>query len=221
MKRLRAFWEIEPDHIVASLLNALLEYACSIGNIDASDKQKAIKIIYRLQDKELPKKKLFEEKDFLRKEYSNIDWGKLNITEQLKLVVRQRIEEIQKGISAQVPLAVIFLCGSTLEGILVEIASQNLKKFNQASSAPINKGKNKELHRWSLQSLIEVAHEIGLLDLDVKRHSHSLRNFRNYIHPHQQMTENFYPDIHTAKICWQVLQAAIAQIIKNKAGKNA
>ena len=38
------------------------------------------------------------------------------------------------------------------------------------------------------------------------------RGFRNYIHPYQQQASNFAPDEHTARICLQVLKAAIAQL---------
>ena len=40
----------------------------------------------------------------------------------------------------------------------------------------------------------------------------SEKDFRNYIHPRQQLSQNFNPDMHTAKISWQVLQAAIADL---------
>lgn len=41
---------------------------------------------------------------------------------------------------------------------------------------------------------------------------HDLRNFRNYLHPHQQMISGFTPDEHTAKVCFQVLKAALASV---------
>ena len=47
---------------------------------------------------------------------------------------------------------------------------------------------------------------------DVKKFSHALRDFRNYIHPYQQMSIGFQPDEHTARICFQVLKAALYQI---------
>ena len=55
---------------------------------------------------------------------------------------------------------------------------------------------------------------LDLVGEDVKKFSHALRDFRNYIHPFQQMASQFNPDQHTAKICWQVLQAAITQLSK-------
>ena len=67
---------------------------------------------------------------------------------------------------------------------------------------------------WTLNNLIDVAKEVGFLNEDVKKFSHSLRDFRNYIHPRLQADAKFNPDEHTAKICFQVLKAAIYQITK-------
>jgi hypothetical protein len=47
---------------------------------------------------------------------------------------------------------------------------------------------------------------------DVKKFSHVVIGFRNYIHPYEQMSSRFIPDRHTALICLQVLKAAIHQI---------
>jgi hypothetical protein len=67
-----------------------------------------------------------------------------------------------------------------------------------------------------LSNFIDVAHDVGLLKEDVKKFSHSLRDFRNYIHPYEQISSRFNPDKHTAKISWQVLKAAIYQLTKHK-----
>ena len=72
--------------------------------------------------------------------------------------------------------------------------------------------KVKQFHEWSLNNFVEVAHDIGFIGLDVKTYSHSLRDFRNYIHPYEQMSSGFNPDMHTARISWQVLKAAIHDI---------
>ncbi len=64
----------------------------------------------------------------------------------------------------------------------------------------------------NLNDLINAAHEIGLLKKDVAKFSHVLRDFRNYIHPYQQMSERFFPDENTAKICMQVMKGALLQI---------
>jgi hypothetical protein len=120
-------------------------------------------------------------------------------------------------LSADIPLASIFLAGSTLEGILLGVASKNPKEFNQSKMAPKDKDGNvKRFPDWTLSNLIDVAYDLGLLMEDVRKFSHSLRDFRNYIHPYQQVSTGFNPDKYTAAICWQVLKAAIYQITNNK-----
>jgi hypothetical protein len=57
-----------------------------------------------------------------------------------------------------------------------------------------------------------VACEIDILKPDVQKFSHGLRDFRNYIHPYEQMRSGFTPDEHTAKLCFQVLKAALASV---------
>jgi len=94
------------------------------------------------------------------------------------------------------------------------LAQNNPAMYNQAKSAPKDNktGKIRLFHEWTLSNLIDVSCEVGFLREDVKKFSHSLRDFRNYIHPFQQMSENFSPDENTAKICFQVLKAALFQI---------
>ena len=65
---------------------------------------------------------------------------------------------------------------------------------------------------WTLASLIDVAHEVGLLDLDVKKFSHVLRDFRNFIHPYEQLGQRFSPTQQTINISWQVFKAAFDQL---------
>jgi hypothetical protein len=86
-------------------------------------------------------------------------------------------------------------------------------KFNTSQSAPKNKeGKVQQLTEWTLDSLINVSYEVGFIKLDIKKFSHTVKDFRNYIHPRQQASQNFNPDKHTAEICWKVLQAIIASL---------
>ena len=76
-------------------------------------------------------------------------------------------------------------------------------------------GKVKQFHEWSLSGFIDVARELRIIQHDTQKFSHSLRDFRNYIHPFEQMSSGFKPREHTAKICLQVLKAAIYEIGEN------
>jgi hypothetical protein len=158
-----------------------------------------------------------KEDDFLGKEFSEISLDKLGLDGVITDTLNIRFEEIKKCLRVKAPMSVIFLSGSSLEGILLGIASKHPKEFNQSKSSPKDKdGKVKPHHEWTLSNFIDTAHEVGLLKEDVKKFSHSLRDFRNYIHPYEQVSSRFNPDEHTAKICWQVLKAAIHQLTNNK-----
>lgn len=156
-----------------------------------------------------------KEDDFINREFEEISIDKLGLDSIVSESLNLRFDEIKKGINSIAPLSVIFLSGSSLEGILLGFASKFPKEFNQANSAPKDKeGKVKSFHEWTLSNFIDTANEIGLLKEDVKKFSHVLRDFRNYIHPYEQISKNFNPDIHTAKLCWQVLKVAVIQLSK-------
>jgi len=157
------------------------------------------------------------EDDFLKKDFQEVPLESIGLDGTIVEILKLRIGEIEKCLSVDAPLSVIFLAGSTLEGVLLGVALKYPKEFNQAIAAPKDKdGKVKQYPDWTLSNFIDVAHEVGLLAEDVKKYSHSLRDFRNYIHPYQQMSSRFNPDKHTAKISWQVLKAALFQLSKNK-----
>jgi hypothetical protein len=110
-------------------------------------------------------------------------------------------------------LAVILLAGSTLEGVLLGLAVKYPREFNSATSSPKDReGKVKQFHAWNLSNFIDVARELGMIQYDTQRFSHTFRDFRNYIHPFEQMSSRFTPREHTAKICLQVLRAAITEM---------
>ena len=214
-KRLRAFWDTEPDAVVGSVLSDLLEY-WSYCNLEpsAADMKRAENcrhIAGRLLGTELTEGR--SEKQFLGHDFGEVSLKNVNIEPSLLPILRYRLSEATRCLDSEAPLAVIFLCGSVLEGLLLGLACANPQQFNQAPNSPKDKAGNvKKLNNWTLAQFIDVSCELGYLKLDVKKFSHVLRDFRNYIHPYQQMSSGFNPDRHTAEICLQVLRAAIASI---------
>lgn len=157
------------------------------------------------------------ETDFLNEEFRDINISSLPIDGSLVPFLEARIEEIKKCLSIEASLSAIFLIGSTLEGILLGLASKYPSLYNRAKSAPkdLKSDKVRIFNEWTLSNFIDTSYEAGFLKEDVKKFSHVLRDFRNYIHPFQQMSMGFQPDGHTAKICFQVLKAALYQIKLN------
>lgn len=221
--RLRALWDTESDNVVGKLTEEMLLYYETQKSINDHgsapfNKQlfdECLNTAYKLQGKKLKNEKaVYTIEDFLKKEVDEISLSLLNIDSAVTVVLEQRIVEVKQCLKVGASLSVIFLCGSILEGILLGVATKNPKQFNQSSCCPKHQdtGKVKQFHEWSLNNFVEVSHNIGFIGLDVKKYSHSLRDFRNYIHPYEQMSSGFNPDMHTAKISWQVLKAAIHDI---------
>lgn len=213
---LRAFWEIEDDFKVGKALSGLLEiwYHNNKGGTD-SNLVACQRVVNRLLGKQSAK--IPTEKEFLEKDFGQISLKNLKIESTILPVLEERLAEATRCVQLKSHLSAIILCGSILEGALLGIVQMSPQIFNQAKSSPKAKeGKVKRFTDWSLREMIDVACECGFLSVDVKKFSHALRDFRNYIHPYEQMASRFSPDHHTSLICLQVLKAAIADLSKER-----
>lgn len=161
--------------------------------------------------------KTLKEEDFL-KETFDIDIDLLGLNTEVTDIIKQRLDEIDICIKNGASLSAVILIGSILEGVLLGTASTYPQLFNMAQSAPKDKdnGKVKRFPDWTLNDFINVAAEVKIVNIDVKKFSHVVRDFRNYIHPYQQMASKFNPDKQTALICYQVIKAGIYQIVEFK-----
>jgi hypothetical protein len=220
-KRLRSFWEQEPNATVGKVLFELLSFwkylqDCQGNKSYPPTYEDAISICYRLMGKNSEKKSTNPDEAFLEKKFDGVDFGKLKIESNLIPILTNRFNEAQACIERS-SLACIFLCGSILEGMLLGAAVRDPKDFNCAAASPKDSSNRvRPFHEWSLANFIDVAHEIGIISLDVKKFSHSVRDFRNYIHPYQQMSSGFSPDKHTAEICLHVVRAAVASLTRTR-----
>ena len=217
-KKMRSFWEREPDRVVGKVLAEMLnsyEASCDLSGeqIDAPILKKARDIVNRLTGKDADRKRAETVKIFLEKEFSIPNVQKLPIEPAVIPIIEKRLEEAQKALAAGAYLSGVIMCGSILEAVLLGKAQQEPRLFNTSKVSPKTEGgKVKQFQEWTLANFIDVANDVGILKLDVKKFSHGLRDFRNYIHPYQQMISGFTPDEHTAKVCFQVLKAALASV---------
>lgn len=180
-----------------------------IRNNDLITFQKLDKVIV-----DTPKKKSISENEFLSYTF-DVDIDLLGLDYGLAEIIKERLTETEKCVNNEAPLASVIMIGGILEGILFGIASSHKKQFNQAQCAPKDeKGKVKKFQCWTLNNFIDVSFEIGIIKRDIEQFCHDVRNFRNYIHPYLQMKNSFTPSENTASICFQVLKAAISQIVE-------
>lgn len=212
---LRAIWAGEPGGLVARLNLELLEY-WRVGKLlsgqettpSESGLYDELKAQFALQL--MPNSAAGAE--FLAKDFGEVDLSALPKVLTSRDVVEARLREIDACLAADAPLAVIFLVGSTLEGLLMELAMANAAQFTAAPSAPKDRGKVRPINQWRLSDLIIVCGALGILGTDVARFADHVRNFRNYIHPRQQLAEGFKPRIETARIAQHVLRAALTDL---------
>ena len=217
-KKMRAFWEREPDQLVGAVLEEMLEgyeADCDLNDreLDRSLLEKCRAIVSRLLGRSTEPQATQTVDEFLHREYDIPNIDRLPIDAHAIPIVESRLVEARTALSAGAYLSVVFLCGSVLEAVLLGAAQKDPAKFNKASSSPRNPdGTVRRFHEWSLAQFIDTACEIDLLKPDVKKFGHGLRDFRNYIHPYKQMVSGFTPDQHTAKVSFHVLKAALANV---------
>jgi len=144
------------------------------------------------------------------------DFLNLKLESGLGEILADRWSEAQKCLKVEAYVAATIVMGSMLEGMLLAVLQKFPQEANECKAAPHDQrsGKVKYFAKWSLLDMINVAHEAGWVDLDVKKFSHALRGFRNLIHPYQQMVVKTFPDKDTCEISWLVVQAAANDLAK-------
>lgn len=216
---LRTIWHDQPDAVAAKLNLELLEHwrvSKLVSGTEPTSTESALHDELKAQFKPLVMPVSAADTEFLAKDFGEIDLKQLPRSLSARDVIEARLNEIDACLTANAPLAVIFLVGSTLEGLLLEVSKANPGSFTSAASAPKDKasGKARALDQWRLADLIAVSHSLGILGDDVFKFADHVRSFRNYIHPRQQLAAGFEPRIETARIAQQVLRAALTDLEK-------
>ncbi len=217
-KKMRSFWNQERDILVGRVLTEMMEIyeaKCNLSGqeIDRGLLSKTRGVIGKLLGEVNKGKSARTVEGFLREDLALPDISKLPIEPAVVPVIEFRVEEARRTLKAGAYLSVVLLCGSILEGVLLGNAQKEPGRFNRSSVSPKGlDGKVKRFQDWTLAQFIDVASDLGILKPDVQKFSHGLRDFRNYIHPYEQLVSRFTPDEHTARVCYQVLKAALASV---------
>ena len=217
-KKLRSFWEQESDVVVGRVLSDMLdshEADCDLNGQEVDERllKRARSIVARLlgTNGAVPPAKTVE--NFLGKEFAIPNIRRLPVELAVVPIIERRLEEARKALEAGAYLSDVVLCGSILEGVLLGKAQMEPALFNRSPVSPkTGEDKAKRFPEWTLAQFIDVASNVRILKPVVQKFSHGLRDFRNYIHPYEQMSSGFTPDEHTAKVCFQVLKAALASV---------
>lgn len=151
-------------------------------------------------------------------QYMIPDFSKLTSDKVIANSLKLRWEEAQRTLPANAHLATVLLLGSILEGVLLVVIQANPADANRSSKSPKDaNGKPKLFRDWSLNDYIEVACDCRWLEGDRLRFTHALRESRNLIHPMLQTKVGEWPNEHSCRICWEVVNAAIADLLRHVA----
>ena len=152
-----------------------------------------------------PKKQIHAPPDF-----SNLT----SIVPGLREEIDKRWREAQKCVHVAAYTSAIILMGSILEGLLLARAQLSATVAYQSPHAPKGKdGKAIAIQNWTLNTLIEVAADVGWIKTDRGRFSHALRESRNVVHPWQAVMSRANFDSSTCKTSWSVLEASVSDLI--------
>lgn len=132
----------------------------------------------------------------------------------LKDAVDRRWREAQKCIHVECFTSAVIMMGSILEALLLARANLAPAEAYQSPKAPRDKqGKVPAIQDWTLNSLIDVAVDIGWLKTDRGKFSHALRESRNVVHPWVEVTTRANFDLATCKTSWGVLEASVDDLL--------
>ena len=192
-KKMRSFWEQEPDLLVGRVLSEMLdsyEADCDLKGkeVDKPVLKRARDIVARLLGISRKAKPTKSVEQFLQQEFDTPNIQNLPVEQTVVPIIERRLREARTALEARAYLSVVVLCGSILEGILLGKAREDPALFNGSPQSPKKGGgKVKRFPDWTLAQFIDVASDVDILKPDVQKFSHGLRDFRNYIHPYQEM----------------------------------
>ena len=127
------------------------------------------------------------------------DFSFVNDPELCKILERD-YSEIQRAYISKCWKSVIILSGGAIEAILTDLLLQDAVSARSASKAPIES----DITKWGLADLISVSVELGIVSPSVEKLSHSVRDYRNLVHPGKEIREKLRFDEEEARIALEV-----------------
>lgn len=120
---------------------------------------------------------------------------------RIRDIIERDYSELQRAFIAECWKSVILLAGSSIEALLVDLLEQNQPSAVAAKAAP----RPTDITRWDLSDLIKVAIELKLISTGVEKLSHSIREYRNLIHPGNEVRNALGFGREEARIAIEVL----------------
>jgi hypothetical protein len=119
----------------------------------------------------------------------------------LRKIVERDYSEAQRAFVANCWKSVIILSGGMIEAMLSDVL---ISKEAQALNSP-KAPKNRKITQWNLEDLINVSVDLRLVSTGVEKLSHPIREYRNLVHPGNEIRNKLQFDSEEAKISIEVI----------------
>jgi hypothetical protein len=130
---------------------------------------------------------------------------------QVVMLLVDRVDQSRRAQASGAHLLAVFGIGSFIEGLLFSVLMERYPEL-VTTGFQGREGRKINANRAGLELLIDTAHAKGLIQLDAKNFMDPVRNFRNFIHPRQQLENDFIPDQDTVALCWGPVHAVLNDI---------
>ena len=144
------------------------------------------------------------------------EFGKICDDDVWIKVLRARWDEAERCIAADAPVMAIVALGSILEGALRATADRFPREANQADKAPKDaaSGRAKPFRDWTFFDFIQVAQELGWIGNDTTRLGQAVREYRNLVHPAEQVKAGEFPTQGSARVCREAVLTSLKNLIE-------
>ena len=128
----------------------------------------------------------------------------------LRGILERDYGEAQRAFVAQCWKSVIILAGGAIEAILLDLVRQDEPRARANTKAP----KSTDITRWDLKDLIAVCVDMGVVSAGVERLSSPIREYRNLVHPGNELRTGLRFDAEEARIALEVLNIVHRELAK-------
>lgn len=146
------------------------------------------------------------------------DFSILIPDQAMRSILLRRWEETKRCLNSEAHLAATVMMGALLEALLlarINRLSNKAPVFTAGSAPKDRKGKVKFLNDWGLKDYIDVGHEMGWIRQSGRDVGVVLRDYRNYIHPHKELSQGVVLQKEDTAMFWAVFTSLAGQIISS------
>ena len=119
----------------------------------------------------------------------------------LRQILQRDYLEAQRAFAAQCWKSVIILSGGAIEALLLDRLLRDEATAKASSAAP----REPKLGRWDLADLIKVAVDLQVVGPGLEKLSHTVREYRNLVHPGNELRSKLTAEQEDARIAFGVL----------------